>query len=104
MNQNQLDDTTKPRSVVQQQNCSAEWEYAQRVAAEKSHLDFVNNVITSINMLAGWKIIELLRWKTGVVKYIAERSLHGRRERQIGYAKDEVFESLQLPPNGKDQA
>lgn len=77
----------------------AAWEYAQRVEAEKRHLDFVHNVITHINMLAGWEIIELLRWKPGVVKYIAERSINGGRERQIGYAKDEVFASLQLPPS-----
>jgi len=69
------------------------------VAAEKRHLDFVNNVITSINMLAGWEIIELLRWKPRVVKYIAERTLHGKRESEVGYAKDEVFAPVQLPPN-----
>jgi hypothetical protein len=69
-----------------------------RIKAEQQrHLDFQNNVITHITMLAGWEIIELLRWKPGVVQYIAERTLRGKRERQIGYAKDEVFSRLQLP-------
>jgi len=98
LNGTELSNATQPRSVDQQQGRSAEWEYAQRVAAKRRHLDFVNNVVTSINKLAGWEIVELLRWKPGVVKYIAERSLHGKRERQIGYAKDEVFASVQLPP------
>lgn len=97
MHQNLPDNDTKPRSAGQQQACSAEREYAQRVEEERRHLDFANNVITSINMLAGWEIIELLRWKEGVVKYIAERSLHGKWERQIGYARDEVFTRVQLP-------
>jgi hypothetical protein len=78
--------------------CSAAG-YALRLEAEKKHQDFIHNVIDSIKMLAGWDIVSLDRWKHGVVKYTAERTLHGMRERQIGYAKDEVFESLQLPPN-----
>jgi len=83
--------------------CSAEG-YALWLEAEKKHQDLIHNVIHSIKMLSGWDIIALDRWKPGVVKYTAERTLHGRRERQIGYAKDEVFESLQLPPNVSDQA
>ena len=71
--------------------------YARWGEKEKRHLDFKNNVVTSLAMLAGWDIIALDRWKPGVVKYTAERTLHGRKERQIGYAKDAVFEALQLP-------
>lgn len=71
--------------------------YAQWVEEEKRHLDFKHNVITSLAMLSGWDIIALDRWKPGVVKYTAERTLNGYKERQIGYAKDSVFEALQLP-------
>lgn len=95
---------TKIKTSADYKREESEWEYKQRIEAEKRYFDFTHNVITSINMLAGWEIIELIRWKPGVVQYIAERSLHEKRERMIGYAKDEVFASVQLPPNAKDQA
>ncbi len=53
-----------------------------------------HNVIESLEALDGWKIVRLERWKPGVVRFFAER----RNESQMGFAKDELFATLQLPP------
>ncbi len=53
-----------------------------------------HNVIESLDALTGWEVISLDRWKPGVVRFHATRG----REFQMGFAKDELFAALQLPP------
>ena len=65
----------------------------QRRQEEQDH-----NVIHSYHELHGWTVTGLERWKKGVVRYYAFRMAHGRAEQKVGYAKDEVFEPVQLPP------
>ncbi len=65
----------------------------------RNKLDADNNVITDIAQLNGWTVIELIRHKPGVVKYIAQRHSVATQGmvQIIGYAKDEVFAAVQLP-------
>ncbi len=65
---------------------------------QQRELDRAHNVITSLQELSGWDIIGLERWKPGVVRYTAERSLGQKRERKMGFAQDAVFAAVQLPP------
>ncbi len=70
-----------------------------RDAAELARLNREHNVVTDIAQLNGWTIVELIRHRPGVVKYIAQRhavATSGMLQ-IIGYAKDEVFTRLQLP-------
>jgi len=60
-------------------------------------LDRENNVITDLSQLKEWKILELTRFKPGVVQYRAMRKSGSKMEHITGYAKDEVFKSMQLP-------
>ncbi len=71
----------------------------------KNKLDADNNVITDLAQLKEWTIVELVRHRPGVVKYIAQRhsppphgSTGGGLIQIIGYAKDAVFAAVQLPP------
>ncbi len=71
-----------------------------RDAAELAHLNREHNVITDLAQLNGWIVVELIRHRPGVVKYIAQRhsvvAAVGMVQ-IIGYAKDEVFAAVQLP-------
>ena len=57
-----------------------------------------HNVIESLDQLTGYTITEIRRHKPGVVQYFAIRKTRYGAEQIIGYAKDEVFQSVQLPP------
>lgn len=73
-------------------------------AAEKARLDREHGVINSIDDLDGWKIMGVVAFKPGVVKWFAERNClptmycPSGRERREGYAKFQVFEHLQVQP------
>lgn len=69
-------------------------EYECRVNKLKADLDRQYNVITSLDPLIGWEILGLRRYKPGVVTFVARRGV----DLQHGFAKDEVFAQLQLPP------
>lgn len=58
------------------------------------------HVITDLLELAGWTVLELRRWKPGVVQVHARISWTGRRpaRKMVAYAKDSVFAAVQLPP------
>jgi hypothetical protein len=83
----------------------AEWrpksqeEYDRWLAREEARLNREHNVITSLEPLRGWEILTLERWKPGVVRFHARRIYAGEAAFQMGYAKDELFACLQLPPN-----
>jgi|11BtaG_2_1085332.scaffolds.fasta_scaffold63884_3 hypothetical protein len=72
--------------------------YQRRYEAEKKSLDQNHNVIKDISELIGWTVTGLRRWKVGVVQYTAIQKFSvAITKHKIGYAKDEVFSSLQLP-------
>lgn len=74
-------------------------EYDEWIRSEKERLDREHNVIHSLSELRGWDIIRLERWKKGVVRYHAYRAVSSGGEFKCGFAKDEVFAALQLPPS-----
>lgn len=65
---------------------------------ERRRLDREHNVITSLRQLTGWRILGLERWKPGVVRFTAIREMGNGADLQRGFAKDEVFAQVQLPP------
>lgn len=67
--------------------------YEELFKAEQDRLNEQYNVITSLGELSGWTILELERFKPGVVRFHACMGNFFK----IGYAKDEVFYSVQLP-------
>lgn len=59
-----------------------------------THLNKKYGVIESLRELEGFTIVELSRYKSGVVRY---RATKGMTEHRMGFAKDEVFAGAQLP-------
>lgn len=72
-------------------------EFQQRLREEEARLDRAYNVIHSVLELKGWDVVELERYKPGVVRYRAQRPIRNGVEQRIGFAKDEVFSVWQLP-------
>lgn len=64
---------------------------------EEARLNRENRVINGLDEIKGWEITDLWRWRPGIVRYAAERDCDRGRERITGYAKDEVFDRLQIP-------
>lgn len=74
-----------------------EEQYKQHCKTKRVDLNRAKNVIENLNELSGWEILFLERFKPGVVRYHARRQLKHGCEFELGYAKDEVFKSVQLP-------
>ena len=75
-----------------------ERDYKAWVEHELERLDREHNVIRSMSQLIGWEFLRLERFKPNVVKFYARKPYAGGMEFQMGYAKDELFQSWQLPP------
>lgn len=69
---------------------AAEW-YA-KLQRERRIANDEHNCIEHLIELAGWDVVELKRWKPGVVQYRARRISGSCAEQKIGYAKDSVFQ------------
>jgi len=73
------------------------YKYQRRYEEEKKSFERYNNVIKDISEIIGWTVTGLRRWKVGVVQYTAIQKAGAITKHKIGYAKDKVFSSLQLP-------